>query len=232
MPSSAHVVHEQARDATFRLPGQLRLVRPPAAQADLDVAARVDVALLDEVVHRRAVREPAPEDLRGGVGVGIEVDEPDRPVQMPGTRPHVRLGDRVVAAEHDRHRAGPEHLEHGVLDRLVRADRIGRDDRCVAVVDDAEMAHPVDPRLEVVRGRRRRRPHGAGAEARARQVGDELVERRADDGDVEAGELGRVLGVREVREREQPGPDGLVVEAVMPPPALDRIDHAANPRWG
>ena len=123
-----------------------RLVRPPAAQADLDVAVRVDVALLDEVVHRRAVRELAPEDARAAVSVWVSKwTSPTGPPRCRAHALHVRLGDRVVAAEHDRHRAGPEHLEHGVLDRLVRADRIGRDDRCVAVVDDAEMVSSSRP---------------------------------------------------------------------------------------
>ena len=79
-PELADVVHEEARDPVLGLPGELGLARPVAAQADLDVAARVDVALLDEPVHRRPVRDLDAEDLGAGVGVGVEVDEADRAV--------------------------------------------------------------------------------------------------------------------------------------------------------
>ena len=40
-------------------------------------------------------------------------------------------------------------------------------------------------------------------EPRARTVGDEVVGRRADDRDVEAGELGRILRQRHAAEREE-----------------------------
>ena len=65
-----------------------------------------------------------------------------------------RLGDRVVAAEDDRDRAGGEHLRDRVLDRDVRADRVGREDRRVAEVDDPQDgAQRVDAGLEVRPGR-------------------------------------------------------------------------------
>ena len=76
-PQLAHVVHEVAGDAVLGLPRELGLARPVAAQADLDVTARVDVALLDEPVERGAVRDLDTEDLGSGVGMGVEVDEPD-----------------------------------------------------------------------------------------------------------------------------------------------------------
>ena len=71
----------------------------------------------------------------------------------------------------------------------------------------------VDPGLEVRTGRAARGADRARPEARARAVGDEVVHRRADDRDVDAGELGRILGVRHAREGQQPGVVGLLGKA-------------------
>ena len=49
------------------------------------------------------------EDLLAGVGMGVEVDQADRAEAVPAG-PDVGLGDRVVAAEHDRDRARGEDL--------------------------------------------------------------------------------------------------------------------------
>ena len=66
--------------AALGLPAELGLARPVAAQADLGVAAPVDVAVVDQLLHEGAVRAPDAEDLRAGVGVGVEVDDADRAV--------------------------------------------------------------------------------------------------------------------------------------------------------
>ena len=78
---------------------------PVAAQADLDVAGRVDVPLLDEAEHRRAVRALDAEHLAAGVGVRVEVDEPERAAALRATRgasgsviewsPPSTIGDRA-----------------------------------------------------------------------------------------------------------------------------------------
>ena len=120
------------------LPGELLLARPVAAQPDLHVAARVDVALLDQPVHRRAVGDLDPEDLGAGVGVGVEVDQADRAV-LGGAGADVGLGDPVVAAEHDRDRAGVEHLADRALDRRVGARGVGGQHRRVAEVDHPQL---------------------------------------------------------------------------------------------
>src|SRR6202011_2069772 len=65
----------------------------------------------------------------------------------------------------------------------------------------------------------------ARAEARAWSVGDKVVRRRADDRDVDPGELRGALRVRQRSERQQPGVVRLL--AVLPP-ALERIDHARS----
>ena len=140
-----------------RLPGELRLAGPVAAQADLHVARRVDVPGLDEPEHRRPVRELDAEDLAAGVGVRVEVDEADRPVAR-GDRADVRLGDRVVAAEHDRQqRRRRTTWPTSSLDRRVRARRVGGQHGRVAEVDDPQLLEGVDLRLEVRPGRAARR---------------------------------------------------------------------------
>ena len=140
---------------------------PVAAQADLHVAAPVDVAVADEPVHRRPVRDLDAEHLLAGVRVRVEVDEGDRAVHR-GHCLDVRLGDRVIAAEDDRDRARRDDLTDDALDRGVISGRIRRDDGRVAEVDDAELRDRVEPRLQV---RPRRTARGANrprAEPRAR----------------------------------------------------------------
>ncbi len=208
--------------AALFLPRELLRPRPVAAQADLDVAARVDVPLLDEPVHRRPVRDLHAEDLRARVGVGVEVDEAE-PAVPGGAGADVRLGDRVVAAEDDRNRTRSDDLSDRPLDRLVRPSGVGGDNRRVAVVDQPQLGHRVDLCLEV---RPRRAAGGANrarAKACARPVGDEVVRRRADDRDVDALELGRVLRVGKGAEREQARVVGLLS---VPAPALERVNHA------
>ena len=85
------------------------------------------------------MRDLDAEDLLAGVGMRVEVDERDRAVHR-GDRADVGLGDRVVAAEHDRDRACSDDLPDDSLDRRVIAGRIGGDDGRVAEVDDAELA--------------------------------------------------------------------------------------------
>ena len=169
------------------------------------------------------MRDLDAEDLGARVGVGVEVDEADRGA-AGGAGADVRLRDRVVAAEHDRDRAGRDDLADRALDRLVRAGGIGRQDRRVAVVDHPQLGHRVDLRLEVRAGRAARRADRPRPEPRARPVGDEIVHRRADDRDVHAVELGRILRVRQRPVREQARVVGLVVEGS---PALDWVDHRA-----
>ena len=181
------------------------------------------MTLLDEPVHRRPVRDLDAEDLRAGVGMGVEVDESQRSVSR-GAGADVGLGDRVVAAEHDRDRAGGDDLPDRSLDRLVRPGSIGRDHRRVAVVDHPQLGHGVDLRLEVRPRRTAGRANRTRAEARARPVGDEVVRRCADDRDVDPRKLARVLRVRQPAEGQQPSVVGLLPVLA---PTFERIDHAA-----
>ena len=165
----ADVVGEQARDPVLGLPGELLLAGPVAAQADLGVAGAVELPAVDQPADERPVRALDAEHLGAGVRVRVEVDHPDRPVDR-GDGAHGRLGDRVVAAEHERDHAGGEHLADGRLDRGVRDARVGRDHGRVAEVDDAQLGERVDLRLEV-RARRAARRRGSRAARGARPGG-------------------------------------------------------------
>ena len=223
-PALADVVHEEARDAALGLPGEDVLAGPVAAQPDLDVALRRHQARLDELVHRRPVRLAHPEDLGARVRVGVEVDQPDRAVRRART-PARRDRDRVIAAEHDRDRAGGHHLAHRLGDRAVRAHMVGGQHGRVAVVDDAQLRERVDPRLQVRPRRAARGPDGARGEARAGAVGRPRRRWGADDRHVGPLEVARVLRQRRAAEAERPGEVRLLAVAA---PALERIDHVRS----
>ena len=143
------------------------------------------------------------EHLPAGVGVGVEVHHADRPVDGRA-RAHRRLGDRVVAAEHDRQHARRQHLADRRLDRGVRGAGVGGDHRRVAEVDDPQLRERVDLDLEVRAGRRAR-----AADRARRQRAPGRSDTRSSIGaptiaDVEALELGGVLGERRAAERQQP----------------------------
>ena len=111
------------------------------------------------------------------------------------------------------------------LDRLMGAGRVGRQHRRVAEVDDAELGEAVDAGLQVRPGRAARGADRARPEPGPGPVGDEVIRGRADDRDVDARELGRVLRVRHAAEAEQPGEVGLAPQGL---PALERIDQTAG----
>jgi hypothetical protein len=221
-PARDQVVHEDRGDPVSALPGEYLLARPVAAQTDLHISPRVDEPLFDERVERRPVRQLHAEALVAGVGMSVEVDHTDRPVGGR-SRADLRLDDRVVAAEHEWQCARGEHLADRLLDRAMRGDRIGRQYRRVAVVDDLEHPERVDPSLQMRTGNGARLSNRPRSQAGSRPLADELVHRRADDRDVEPGQLRRILGVRGPAERRQPRVVRLFVNVR---PAAHRIDHA------
>jgi hypothetical protein len=160
--------------------------------------------------------------------VGVEVHEPQLAV-LPRDGAHVRLGDRVVAAQDDGDRSGRDDLGDGALDLRVRRRGVRGHDRRIAEIDHAELREGVDLRLEVGPGRAARRSDGTRPEAGSRPVRDEFVGRRADDRDVEPGELGRILRVRHPCVGEEACVVGLVGETELAP-ALERVDHEATSR--
>ena len=81
-----------------------------------------------------------------------------------GAGADVGLGDRVVAAEHDRDRPGVDDLADERFDRRVRAQRVGGDHRGVAVVDHPQhLASARSRRRGGARRSRRRRRRGSPA---------------------------------------------------------------------
>jgi hypothetical protein len=77
--------------------------------------------------------------------VGVEVDDPDRPGMADlGDRGRARPGDRVVAAEDDRDRAGRGDLADLAVDERVGPLDPGGDDVRVAGVDDIEVLEGLD----------------------------------------------------------------------------------------
>jgi hypothetical protein len=153
--------------------------------------------------------------------VRVEVQQAERPA--PGRdRAQRRLGDRVVAAQDDRDCAGVGDLPDRLLDRGVGRLRVGRDHGRVSEVDRAQLPQGVDAGLEMRSRRAARRPDRTRPVARPGAVGDEVVGRGADDRDVHALELGRILGVREAAEGEEARVVRLVAEIL---PAPERVDH-------
>ena len=124
---------------------------PVAAQPDLDEVAPRDRAGLDQAAHRRAVAGEDAPVVVGGVGVGVEVDDPDaaRPADL-GDRGRARPRDRVVAAEDDRDRAGRGDLADLAVDQGVAALDPRGDDVRVTGVDDGQELERLDAELEGV----------------------------------------------------------------------------------
>ena len=171
-----------------------------SADADLDEPLAVDEPFLDGAAERRAVKVLAAEVLVPGVDVRVELHQRERAVPLR-QRAQDRQRDRVVAADHDRPRAGVGDRADPRLDRLVAL--LDADRRRVDVADVGDV-QPIERRdlLEVaVRpDQRRLRADLARPEPRARPVRRAAVVRHADDRDVEAV---RILDVRQPHERRR-----------------------------
>ena len=201
------VIPCSACHANSRSPG------PVAAQADLDVARRVDRPLARRAgtsasrARPRRRRPPCPCRCACRSGRGRRGPWRAAQARMSGSAiewsPPRTIGIAPAAST----------CADGLLDRRVRASRGRRaatgasPKSTIRSSSNASML-----RLEVRPRRAARRADRPRAEARARPVGDEVVGRRADDRDVDAVELGRVLGVREAAEGEEPGVVGLLAE--------------------
>src|SRR6476469_3627395 len=174
MPAQALLLH----------PVEGRLWRPIAAQSDLHEVLALDRAGLDEAAHRRPVAGQDAEGVGGGIGVGVEMDDPDaaRTTDLGDGR-RGGPGDRVVAAEDDRDRAGLGDFADLAVDHRVAALDPGRHDVRVTGVDDGQDVVRIDVELE--RMDRARGvlglPDGTRPEAGARPVADGVVERGTDD---------------------------------------------------
>ena len=187
------LVHRVPTDALLAHPLELVGPRPRAAQADLHEVVTAHESLGHAAIERRAVRVRDAQHVGAGVGVGVEVDHRVAVgAVLVGERLHHGRRERVVAAKRDRDRAGgPDLVDRGAQAR-VRGRKVGRRGLDVAVVDHGELGERIDAELHVrtARGRadivgeadRARAEAGSGAIRRA------VVERRADDRDIDADE--------------------------------------------
>ena len=86
--------------------------------------------------------------------MGVEVHDPDVAVAVHvGDRGGGRPGDRVVAAENDRHDAARRHLVHPLADVGVAGLGLAVRAVRVAEVDDLEAVEDLDAQVEVVGAR-------------------------------------------------------------------------------
>jgi hypothetical protein len=76
------------------------------------------------------------------IDVSIQVDDPHTPFDVGRDRPHVRVADRMVTADHDRERALLVHERHGAIDLIEGLLDIGRDHEDVAGVAQVELLVP------------------------------------------------------------------------------------------
>ena len=183
--------------------------RPVAAQPDLDEVLALDRARLDEPAHRRAVAGEHAPVVGGGVGMGVEVDDADaaRAADLGDGR-RARPGDRVIAAEDDRDGAGLRR-PRGPCGRSSRGRARSRPGRCwrrpasttvrTSNGSTSSWSELIEP------GRVLRLADGPRPEAGPRPVADRVVERRADDRDVDLApaQLGRIGDPRQLHEADR-----------------------------
>ena len=192
-PAPADLGHLVGPHALIGHPAEGLGAGPVAAQPHLQEPVAAQGAGLDQPAHRLAVAVERPELDVAGVGVGVEVDHRDPAVAEVPRHPR-RIGQRdgVVAAEHERDRAGRRHGVHRVLQRAERPLDLTRRHLHVAGVDDADVLERVDAQGHVRAGAVLRQVVGLAdghrSEAGARSVGGAAVERRPDDDHVGGGE--------------------------------------------
>ena len=211
----------------FACQSSSRSLRPPAAQADLDVAAPG---------RRGPARRGCTSACRGSdsrpksrAAVSVWVSKWTSPTGPARCSAHARTsGSAIEWSPPSTIGTAPAPSTSATVSSIARWERdgIGRDDRSVAVVDDAQ--HRRASRslaLEVIRRRRRCRADRPRAEARSRQS-----ETRSSIGapttatSTPAAPPGPPC--RAGRRSSAAPPRRPLIEAVMPAPALGRIDHA------
>ena len=228
------LAHEVVAQAVLLHPLEDIEGRPVTAKTDLDEVLAEDGARLDEPSHRCSMaREDAPVVV-GGVGVGVEVDDPD--AAGSADFGNCRRGwprDRVIAPEDDRDRARSGDLENLAVDECVATLDPGRDDVRVAGVHHRQQLERLDVELERIDRSRRvlRLADGSGAEPCPGSMAHRVVERRPDDRHVHApcDELQRVRDPGQVHERRRADVGGQLEVAVrleFAVPAIGRREIA------
>ena len=236
--SSSDAVEPARVDLVHRVPAEaLRRAssRSPRAPATCRAArsgrcCRRQVALLDRHAERRAVGDADAVQLRAGVGVGVEVDDGVPVARRTSRRAPAAWAARASGRRRGRAASRPRRAPRAAPRPGARGCATGRPgDLAVAVVHDVEDGERVEPRAQV-------RPAGVAAvvgradrpraEARARPVRRAVVERRADDRDVDALERGRSGDEPAARERRT---DADVDRCVAAHAELVEAVHAPDP---
>src|SRR5262249_12113640 len=122
---------------------------------------------------------------------------------------HARESDRMIAAQHQRQRAGGEYMADPARDLVEALFEIGRNGEYVAGVAQCHLLAQVDAELVVVR--RVERGDAADAlrpEARAGPIGGAGIEWNADHGSIVLADVAYVLNVRCLEKRIDAGEMG------------------------
>ena len=136
-----------------------------------------------------------------GVDVAVEVDDPDVAVEVRRQPADRREPDRVVAAEHDRHRTALDDVRHRLADLVEGLLQVGRDGEDVSEVDHVQLLAQVHPELVGVGAEQvGRAPDALGAEPRAGAVGRTRVERHPEERDLGVSDVVHVLHERRLEE--------------------------------
>ena len=175
-----------------RCQARLALAGPVATEADLHVAPGSTMAVRDEPVHRRAVRDLDAEDLRRPCPYGCRSGRARR--RRAGPR-HARMsGSAIEWSPPSTTGTAPASTTcRTSLDRARVPRGVGGDHRSVAEVDDAQESAQSTPRLQMRSGRAARRRGSRAA-------------RTACPGGRRRGRPSARRGSRRRRPRARPGP--------------------------
>ena len=147
-----------------------------------------------------------------GVAMGVDVDHADGALLADGLED--RVGDRVVAADRERHHAGVDDLTDAALDVLMaELEPVAAAERHVADVGNAQLLHRGAFEHVVVGADALDGAQGARAEARARAVGDAEIHRHADHRHLQVAEVGIVVVDRQIGRGQEGRDAGIGCEA-------------------
>ena len=176
--------------------------RTPDAQ--LHRPRGLDQTLLDRAAAPGAVGVALAPVVVPGIGVGIEIDQADRPVAL-GDRPQLSQRDRMVSSDGERNDLGSEDRAEPFVDHFVRGLHVPGDHGEIARVDGGHVFEDLDVLLDVVRPQQSRRlADGRRRESTADPIGDRRIERDAEERRVHAIHVGDVGKAHECPDAGEP----------------------------
>ena len=197
----------------------------PAADAELHQIGRRDVRQVGRPVPGRGVHALV-EVLFLDVDVAVEMDDADALRGHVGDAAHAGKADRMVAAQHDRQRAGRGDVADALGDLVEALFEIGRDGEDVAGVAQRHLLAQVDAELVIVgRVERRDAADALRPEAGSGPVGGAAVERDAHDGRVIFADVADILDIGRLEE----GVDAGEMRQLAAREGRDRLVDDANP---